>query len=256
MIEVWDTGTLDSDLQALLDDQRQLILAYHRRDAEIFLSHDLATGLDRPSLRPSNEHARPFIRFEEGLIPHLEARTIRGFHYTRLADHEVDSIRRNGIDPSTFESLKGRLEGARAQGLLSEEDCELILAQSPFRDETGRRSDMFWMTSAPYPPEYPGVQPLMQHWGGEVAFAWLEDGALLDRLARIGSARILEVAVPLSSSPQVFSAVQAVVAAYARANGAPAESKLFDLYVEEPLPAEAIIAVHTVGDESCAALSR
>ena len=62
--------------------------------------------------------------------------------------------------------------------------------------------------------------------------------------------------MPLSSSPQVFSAVQAVVAAYARANGAPAESKLFDLYVEEPLPAEAIIAVHTVGDESCAALSR
>lgn len=256
MIDVWDTGTLDAELKALLDAERDLILAYHRRDAEIFRTYDLAMGPDRPASRPSNQHAAAFISFEESLIPYLEVRTIRGFHYTRLADHEVEAIRGEGVHPSTPVSLRKRLESLAEHGLLPAKDIEAIVASSPFSDTFGRRENMFWMTCAPYPPEYPGVQPLLRHWGGEVAFFRIEGTELGDRLGCIGAPRILEVAAPLGASQHALGAVEAVVAAYAGANGAPADSKLFDFYVEKALPAEAILGIHTVGDAGCVPFTR
>ncbi|MBW3243417.1 hypothetical protein KUV57_12155 [Epibacterium sp. DP7N7-1] len=256
MIDVWDTGTFDAEIKGRLDAERDLILAYHRRDAEIFRTYDLARGPDRPDFRPSNQHAADFISFVESLISYFEARTIRGFHYTRLADHEVEAIRRDGVHPSTPMSLRKRLEALSENGLLPATDIEAIMASSPFSDPFGRREKMFWMTCAPYPPEYPGVQPLLRHWGGEVAFFRIEGTELGDRLACIGAPRILEVAAPLGVSQHSLGAVEAVVATYARGNGAPAESKLFDFYVEEALPAEAILKIHTVGNAGCIPFTR
>ena len=48
----------------------------------------------------------------------------------------------------------------------------------------------------------------------------------------------------------------AVVASYGRAQGAHPEKKAFDLYVHQPLPPSALLAVHTQGEVSFDAMGR
>jgi len=76
------------------------------------------------------------------------------------------------------------------------------------------------MTSHPVVPRDSGVAPLMKHWGGEGASMWVSDPELLAPLQEIGSARIVEIAVPLAATQHSYSAAKAVVATFGRSLGA------------------------------------
>jgi hypothetical protein len=256
-IDVWDCATFDPDLADRLHPHAALVVDYYRRDHAIFLSHDLGRGPGRALIRPDNRHAAAFQALREGLIPVLADRTIRAWHYTRMTDGEVERLRQQGPHPSTPATLHERLAALVEAGALDGDQAGAIVAASPFQtDQLESRRDKFWMTSHPIAVDDSGVEPLMAHWGGEVANMFLRDDALLSVLAATGQPRIVELAVPLRHTRHPYSAAEAVVATFARARGAIPAKQAFDLYIDTPLPAAAVLAVHTEGEPAFHAMGR
>lgn len=112
------------------------------------------------------------------------------------------------------------------------------------------------MTSHPVSVEDRGVVALMERWGGEVASFWLSDPQLSSTLAGIGTARVIEVAAPLAKTRHSHSAATAAVATLGRTAGAIPEKSDFDLYVNAPLESGSVLAVHTEGDTTFAAIGK
>jgi hypothetical protein len=65
---------------------------------------------------------------------------------------------------------------------------------------------------------------------------------------------VIEVAAPLAATRHQHSAAEAMVAAYGRSLGLRWETKMFDLYVTQPLPPQAVLAVHSGGEPAFAAI--
>jgi hypothetical protein len=187
----------------------------------------------------------------------MEQRTIRAFHYTRLTDGEVATLKRDGIHVSTPATLQRRLDDIVAAGGLPRDATDHLNATSPFHsDQLEARSGKFWMTSHPIAGDDHGVTPLMRHWGGEVASMWISDEALLAPLASLGKPRIIEVAVPMRATRHSYSAGTAVVGSFARSRGSTPAKHAFDLYVDQPLPPTAILAAHAEGDAAFVEMGR
>ena len=257
LIDVWDAKTFDPVLMRRLTPHAGLVVDYFARDHAIFLAHDLGREPGRDLLRPDNEHADALQDLREEIGRFMAQRTIRAWHYTRLTDGEVRTLRQDGVHLSTPDTLDRRLRAVVSAGGLTDAQAQALFAASPFHStQKEARSGKFWMTSHPIAVDDGGVEPLLAHWGGEVASMWTKDEALLAPLARIGQPRILEVAVPLTSTRHSYSAGEAVVATFARAQGAIPSKQAFDLYAREPLSAAAILAVHTDGELGFLAMGR
>lgn len=110
------------------------------------------------------------------------------------------------------------------------------------------------MTLHPVAPDDSGVELLVGHWGGEIAYFWLRDQALIDRVAALGRGRVVEVAVSVAATRHSYSTGEAVVATFARTLGCEPDKKAFDLYAARPLRPEAILSVHSEGEIQFAAL--
>ncbi|KAB2684332.1 hypothetical protein [Brucella tritici] len=257
VIDVWNTGTFDSDLKKLLEANGRLIRAYFDTDNAIFLSYDLGRGHPRPTIRPDNQHASGFYSLLEEAGQLMAQRTIRAFHYTRLTDDEVADLSISGVHLSTPETLERRFNALVASSILSDAIADSLYAQSPFHsDQHDARTGKFWMTSHPTNPEDSGVAPLMKHWGGEVAWMWVNDPELLTPLQQIGTPRIIEIAIPLAATLHSYSAAKAVVAAFGRSLGAIPDKGTFDLYANQALPPSAVLAIHADRDPAFAAMGR
>jgi hypothetical protein len=211
---VWNRATFDPDLIDELNSHAALMLSYFETDRRIFLEHDL--GRSRSMIRPDNPYAEKFIRFTEAISASMEERTIRAWHYTRLTEAEVQTLRLDGVHLSTPETLRQRLAAVVASGAISSELASQLRAQSPFQtSQLATRTNRFWMTSHPVRVDDSGVDPLMKHWGGEVASMFVRDEASLAPLATLGRARIVELAVPVSIADAGYSAGRAVIGTFA-----------------------------------------
>jgi len=258
-IDVWDVRTFDPALIALLEASADLVRDYLETDRQIFLSHDLGRGPVRSILRPENPRASRFNALRETIGREMQQRTIRAFHYTRLTDDEVATLLRDGIHLSTPASLQRRLDDIVAAGGVNGNFADWLYAESPFHsDQLEARSGKFWMTFHPIAVDDSGVKPLMKHWGGEVASMRIPDDALSAQLASLGKPRIIELAVPMSATTtrHHYYAGGAVVATFARSRASIPPTFAFDLYVIQPLPPRAILAVHTEGDAPFADMGR
>jgi hypothetical protein len=60
------------------------------------------------------------------------------------------------------------------------------------------------------------VKLLLENWGGESTYFWLENEGLKALVAKIGRPRILEVAIPIAKTRHGYSAGRAVIGAFAR----------------------------------------
>lgn len=187
----------------------------------------------------------------------MQQRTIRAFHYTRLTDGEVASLKRDGIHLSTPATLQRRLDDIVADGGLTRDLADQLYAHSPFHgDQLEARSGKFWMTSHPIAVDDGGVKPLMKHWGGEVASMWIRNEALSAPLASLGKPRVIELTVAMSATKHSHRAGTSVVATFARSRGSISAKHACDLYVDQPLPPTAILATHTEGDASFVEMGR
>lgn len=257
VIDVWDRGTFNADLLEVLEGHAELIRAYFDTEHSIFLSYDLGRDPDRPMLRPENPHAGAYYALLDAVGELLASCNIRAFHYTRLTDDEVADLRRSGIHLSTPETLRRRLDALVASGGLPVDIANRFYDASPFHsDQRDARSGKFWMVSHPITIDDGGVKPLMERWGGEVVAFWVSDAALSAPLTKLGKARIIEIAVPLDATRHALVASEAVVATFGRSLGAIPDKSAFDLYVQTPLPASAVLAVHTEDEATFAAMGR
>ncbi|PIW28678.1 MAG: hypothetical protein COW30_06925 [Rhodospirillales bacterium CG15_BIG_FIL_POST_REV_8_21_14_020_66_15] len=257
IIDVWEVRKFDANLLAQLEENEPLITGYFEAEKQIFLSHDLGRDPRRSMLRPSNPYAHGFLELKEMIGLQMEMRTIRAFHYTRLTDDEVENILEAGIQVSTPETLRQRLDAIVSSGILSVDVADQLFAESPFHsDQLDARLGKFWLTSHPLAICNSGVVPLMERWGGEVASMWVRDRSLSDPLLKIGRPRIIEVAVPLNATKHSYMAGGAIIATFGRSRGTTPEKFAFDLYVEVALPPQAVLAVHAEGDIAFNAMGR
>ena len=230
LIDVWDAKTFDPALMRHLTPHAGLAVDDFARDHGNFLAHDLGRGPGRGLFHPENEHADTFQALREEIGRAMAGRTIRAWRYTRLTDAEVGALRRGGIHLSRPQTLRHRFGALVVAGELTPAQANALFDASPFQSEQREsRSGKFWMTLHPIAVDDGGVEPLLAHWGGEVASMWMKDEALLASLARIGRPRILEVAVPLASTVHSYAAGEAVIATFGQALGHPGQAGLRSL---------------------------
>lgn len=257
IIDVWNVQTFDTDLLDVLESSADLIRAFFDTDSQIFLSYDLGRSPDQPIMRPENPHAAGFNVLLDTLDRHMAARTIRAFHYTRLTDEEVAALRMSGIHVSTPEALRHRLDEQVASDGLALDIADRLFVGSPFHsDQRDARSGKFWMVSHPVAVDDGGVVPLVERWGGEVASMWVRGADLSAPLMILGRARVIEIAAPLGATRHSHAAAMAVVATFGRSLGAIPGKSAFDLYVNQPLPATAMLRVHTEGEAVFSSMGR
>jgi hypothetical protein len=256
LIDVWNVETFDQYLLAELRANAELIRNYIVTERNNFLEREAS---DRRGPYPTNPYAASYLRFLEDVGRDMEARTIRAWHYTRLTDAETDTLRNTGIYASTLETIRRRLDAQVAAGVFSAEIADALFAQSPFHhdEQSGPRSNKFWMTSHPVGIEHSGVTLLLGNWGGEAVYFWLKDAMLEELVAGIGKPRVIEMAVPLDATRHAYSASRAIVATFGRTLGCvPDDTGGFDLYATRSLGPQAVLAIHTEGEAVFAEIAK
>ena len=236
----------------MLGGHANLIRDYLTTSRRQYIERELS---DHTQPHAINPFARAYGQFVEAVMAMMEEREIRAWHYCRMTEDEIALLKRDGVTLSTIETLRARLDAQVAAGRLSQAEADGLFGASPLHSSQRQsRSDKYWMVSTPVPPDDSGVELLLGHWGGEVAYFWLEDQALIDRVAGLGCPCVVELAVPVAATRHAYSAAAAIVATYARILGCKPDAGGFDLYTMRPLGPEAIRAVHCQSDESFAGL--
>ena len=81
----------------------------------------------------------------------MNERIIRGWHYTRMVDAEVDQFRRDGVRLPSSASIRVRLDAQVAAGAFTAAEADAIFTASPFqRGQSQIRLGRFWMVSVSY----------------------------------------------------------------------------------------------------------
>lgn len=253
-IDLWNLETFDKELVALLQAERELLCNYELTNRKNYEEQQAADGWVPLKVNPYS--ADRLYAIEHIIMPAMEERTIRAWHYTRLTDDEAEFLKANGIHMSDLVFLRRRLDAQVAAGVLSNEAAKAIYTESPFHVQRDSRSGKFWMVSHPYATSDGGVELLLQHWGGEGVYFWLKDSANVKLVQGIGRPRIIEVAVPLSITTSTYLAAKAAVGAYVASLGCKPDWSAFDLYATSDLGADAVLNLHTEGDSDFAAMAR
>lgn len=247
-IDLWDDKTFDDELLVELRGAAGMIRDYfvtERANYEAYCAPD-----NKDSLR-ENPYGRAHTHFvEEVLTPLMVARSVRGWHYTRMTDAEVELLRQRGVYPSNLELIRRRLDSLVEAEEIMPEVADMLFSTSPFHDdEMGGRGGKFWTVSQPLPVTRSDVTPLLRSWGGESIYWRLQDADLKASIARIGRPRVLEIATPLDAGTEAYSAAKAVTRTFAMSLGCKVTKEYLDLHVVRALGPEAVLAVHTEGDD-------
>lgn len=254
-IDIWDVTTFDPELTATLAESADLIASYWSEDARLFREREAQTMRGPPEQNP---FAQRYIDLKEMVGGMMEARTIRAWHYTRLTDREVASIRARGMLPMTLAIIRERLDAVVKEGALDARTADALYDASPYhRQMDANREDRTWLAAEPFPPKASDVDELLAPWGGESIAFDHRSGPLRELLEGIGRPRVIEMEVPLSATTRAFEAGCAAIDAYSFTLGCtgawPAGA---DIVVVEPVLPDWIVAVHSEGDETYRLLGR
>ncbi len=252
-MDVWNPKTFDTELCETLGKHSALILDYYAEDRRLMDDHLNSDPYE--SLKPNKYHAGFQTLLENTVTPLLRDRRIRVWHYTRLLDDEVSSMRRK-LEPSTIAGLRHRLDMLVREGLLTQHEAQIVFEQSPLHEQGDFRSDRVWTTTVPVSPDNPGVVPLLESWGGESAYFWLRDEVLVSKLKTIGTPRVAEIETGLEDRLNAYSAATTAVQAWARKLGVSSEMPGSDLMIMECLNTAKVLQVHTAGDGAFERISK
>lgn len=251
-IDIWDIATYDTELSGTLNEHSELICNYFIASER----HSIEGRDDIVKRFAPVPHAEDFNRLTERFEHLMVKRTIRAWHYTRLTNEEVEAIQRDGIYLSTLDTIQTRLAAQVALGYFSEEVAARLLEDSPFTTQHEIRANMFWMVTPPVSVDDRGVELLLRHWGGESIYFWQNDPDLKKLLEGIGRPRVLEIAVPLAYTTSSYRAGEEVLANFGRSLGCQPETNGFDLYTQQPLGPQHILAIHSEDDTTFPAIAR
>jgi len=128
VIDVWNIDTFDNELRGDLDAHANLIRNYMITSRRQSREHEAS---DHRMPYPENPHAGEFLALNEHITQLMEARTIRAWHYTRMTDAEIDTLRLKGIYPSSLENIRSRFDAQVVAGAFSQEVADRLFADSP-----------------------------------------------------------------------------------------------------------------------------
>ncbi|WP_457587617.1 hypothetical protein [Ensifer canadensis] len=199
IIDIWNIETLPPAAKVLLTANDDLLGKYKEDEVAIAASRPQGPGYWRPRL---NDSRKAKDDLEARLAELIRAEMIRGFHYTRLIDEEVDLIREIGFVPTSSGFLKERLARLAELGKLEQVQADQVFAKSVLQQNgyNGDREGLFWACALPFPVEHDGVERLLRLWGGEVSSWTLDDEVASVGLNNIGTPRVLEIAIPISGA--------------------------------------------------------
>lgn len=192
----------------------------------------------------TNEHgmAREAIVSEVDDI--IQDRSILGYHCTRLHPDEVAGVRRDGLLPLRADLAARRVRARVAAGDLSEQVGDRLLAKSRADDSElpERRTGMIWFVfSAELLREEGGVWRLLAYWGGEALYMAHEDSPVGRVLRSLGTACIVEAAVPVNAIETYCSVGERVVRGFVHRRGIPIEhASSWEGYTRVAIPGEAL----------------
>ncbi len=144
-------------------------------------------------------------------------RSIRAFHCTRLLDHEVERIRRNGLLLLTERLVNDRIENAIVHGDISRKlGDELLKAHVFSTREHDNRENMLWFFLSTYVlrDRVGSVWILMRFWGGEAISFSDKSLGYLELLEELGQPTIVVVDLDLSGSNRVHRASPGLLRAF------------------------------------------
>lgn len=253
IISVSKLNTYGIELSAVLTAKKEQIKRYFDTETENFRLHNLSRkpGQEYKSLWEfTNPFAEDFNEISECIRSMLDTQTILTWHYTRLTDTEVQDIQENGIELSTFDTMKSRLSRIASSGELQSDWVDEIIQSSPLqsREQYDARNGRFWAVTCPIHHSSSLVELLLNHWGGEVVYFWQKEETIVNKLGLIGKARICEIAIPVSML-NLGSIKQGVLKTFAKSLGCQIEPAGTDVYIEQTLPGSAVMRVYTEGEE-------
>lgn len=244
--DAWDPRTFNRDLTALLTEESHLIRGYYSEDRRLMDEHFSSSPYQ--SLKPNPFSSAQSDLLENRVAPLLKNRRIRVWHYTRLTHEEVARMSLR-VEPSSITHLRARLNALHAADLLSPQEVEEILSQSPLHQQPTGRAGRLWSTTLPLPVSDSGVTPLLESWGGESAHFWLRDAGLAERLRTIGVPRVVEIETELSERLNAFSVAKTVLEAWAMKLGVQVRLGGSDLSISDDISTARVLRVHSEGDD-------
>ncbi len=255
LIDVRNVDTFDDELLNELRTYSDDVKLYMDNESRILAEYITA---DRRRVLESNTYSAQYMWLTEHITDYMKRPFIRAWHYTRLTDDEVESIRHAGVYPSNLETTRSRLNARIVAGDLTVTVADALFQASPFqnKEQLKARANLFWMTSSPLKIDDDGVKLLLSNWGGEAVYFCLQDVRLQTIVSNIGKPRVLELAVPLQATSHAHSAADAVLGSFGLALGCSSERGAFDLYCHRSLGPDAVLAVHTEGEPDFATLGK
>lgn len=186
-ITTWPTKVV-----RLLQQHSQTLSLHARVEEEL----DLAGSIARHE--SINPHDDVFERVCNDLDQQVASDELIGWHYARLAEDEIEDMRRNGIEVSSAEFAEARIQRRARCGDISPEGAEKLLAANLYTNGSGRRAGMFWLVFDEELATESGIEIFLRYWGGE-AISRPHVGTDLDSALRFGTPCVVEIAAPVNA---------------------------------------------------------
>ena len=201
-----------------------------------FLADHHALFLDWATVQETST-AREYDRAIYSLADLLRQYSLVAWHCTRLADHEIESIKASGMEPLSEPMLYRRIDAAIAAGLLTPDDAAMLKSKHQASQEN--RTKRLWFCF--YPPSQSGetgIADLLDLWGGEALYnSHDRDPTLGPKLRSIGTPCLVEAEIPIAMLGNGHRPTLTVVALYLRSRGLDnADHLVFEDRITEPLP--------------------
>ena len=168
-IETWPLPLLE-----YLSSQHQMLLAHARHDRDkmdAYLHH--THGHVPISLMPSNPHVHARERAALKIHELIQSTTLRGWHCTRLTEHEVKYIKSHGMQPPNLHVLTEQIRQVQADGTIDREIAERLIAKNQ-ADEDCRKGMIWFCFFDPASEDQSGIECFFRYWGGEALYNFHE----------------------------------------------------------------------------------
>lgn len=202
IIDLEDMNTWPSDFCREILENKNLIVNYHQEEIQVdrLAEHDLSVRYNRPH----NDYQNDYDIFIQRLEEIVCGGSIIVYHCTRLADHEIRDIRKNGLKMLTPDLVKSRIANAVTNSLLTEEQGSYLIKSkhiaAKLDGKWGVRSNLLFFCSTKSPLKYwDGVGRFFRYWGGEAIYVGHEDDRRIShQLMKIGNPCIVKCSIPFS----------------------------------------------------------
>lgn len=182
----------------------------------------------------------------------LQGYVVRAYHCTRLLEHEVTAIRREGLRSLSRELVEGRILAAHAVGAISGRQRDTLLrthmltGSEPHGRDANRRDQVCLVLTRRQLDDSSGVERLLSKWGGEVVYfsARAQAPSIASLLTRLGRPAVVVALLDLSASKHsVYPGVLATLTAVINRRDGPAA----DVFYRAPVLPEQIEAIWQPG---------